>query len=173
MGNYLRWTIFAIHLWGRANTYSSWGYCGSRLRPGLFAVRRWKSFFCSQNHAQCSFSLALTSGPPQCRDSYPAHAFRVHPLESIIYFLRGLFVFGLVSGVFIWLFGRELTFFHIFGSRCAWFYIQSGRCQPPSLPYLALFWRFEKYFISPAQHQFHHSKDHGHPNFGYLPRFLG
>ena len=45
----------------------------------------------------------------------PLTLFRVHPLESIIYFLRGLLVFGLVSGFFIWLFGRELTFFHILG----------------------------------------------------------
>ncbi|MEC8299486.1 MAG: sterol desaturase family protein, partial [Pseudomonadota bacterium] len=96
----------------------------------------------------------------------PLTLFRVHPLESIIYFLRGLFVFGLVSGVFIWLFGRELTFFHILGVDALGFIFNLAGANLRHSHIWLSFGRFENYFISPAQHQFHHSKDHGHPNFG-------
>ena len=96
----------------------------------------------------------------------PLTLFRVHPLESIIYFLRGLLVFGLISGVFIWLFGRELTFFHILGVDALGFIFNLAGANLRHSHVWLSFGRFEKYFISPAQHQFHHSKDHGHPNFG-------
>ena len=96
----------------------------------------------------------------------PLTLFRVHPIESVIYFFRGLFVFGLISGIFIWLFGRELTFFHILGVDALGFIFNLAGANLRHSHVWLSFGRFEKYFISPAQHQFHHSKDHGHPNFG-------
>ena len=166
MGNHLRRTIFAIHLRGRANTRSSRGNCGSRLRPVLFAVRRWKPFFVHRTMHNVPFLWRLHRVHHSAEILTPLTLFRVHPLESIIYFLRGLFVFGLVSGVFIWLFGRELTFFHILGVDALGFIFNLAGANLRHSHIWLSFGRFENYFISPAQHQFHHSKDHGHPNFG-------
>ena len=96
----------------------------------------------------------------------PLTLFRVHPIESVIYFFRGLLVFGLISGIFIWLFGRELTFLHVLGVDALGFMFNLAGANLRHSHIWLSFGRFERYFISPAQHQFHHSKDHEHPNFG-------
>ena len=107
----------------------------------------------------------------------PLTLFRVHPVESVLYFFRGMVVFGLVSGVFIWLFGRELTFIHILGVDALGFIFNLAGANLRHSHVWLSFGYFEKYFISPAQHQLHHSRDHDHPNFGtYLAlwdRMLG
>ena len=92
--------------------------------------------------------------------------FRVHPIESVIYFFRGLLVFGLVSGTFIWLFSRELSTYHVLGVDLLGFLFNFMAANLRHSHVWLSYGYLERWFISPVQHQLHHSIDHGHPNFG-------
>ncbi len=96
----------------------------------------------------------------------PLTLHRVHPLESVLYFFRGTLVFGLVSGTFIWLFGRELTTFHVLGVDLLGFLFNMLGANLRHSHVWVSFGAAEKWFISPAQHQLHHSIDHQHVNLG-------
>ena len=96
----------------------------------------------------------------------PLTLFRVHPIESIFYFARGLIVFGLVSGIFVWLFGSKVNGLHILGVDLFGFIFAAMASNLRHSPIWLSFGRLENLLISPAQHQLHHSMDHGHPNYG-------
>ena len=96
----------------------------------------------------------------------PLTLFRVHPLESVIYFFRGTLVFGLVSGTFIWFFGRELTTYHILGVDFLGFLFNFMAANLRHTHVWLSFGYFERWFISPVQHQLHHSIHDRHPNYG-------
>ena len=96
----------------------------------------------------------------------PFTLFRVHPLEHILYFVRGLLVFGLVSGVFIWLFSGKLTGLQVLGVDAFGFAFNMLAANLRHSHIWISFGRFERFFISPAQHQLHHSKRHRFSNLG-------
>ena len=96
----------------------------------------------------------------------PLTLFRVHPVESIAYFFRGTLVFGLVSGTFIWFFGRQLSTFDILGVDLLGFLFNVIGANLRHSHIWLSFGRFEALFISPAQHQVHHSRSNGHANLG-------
>ena len=98
----------------------------------------------------------------------PLTVYRVHPLEMSLYFFRSTAVFGLVSGVFVYLFGTKLGGFEILGVDALGFiFCALGANLRHSHIWLG-FGKFERWFISPAQHQMHHSKreEHKDINFG-------
>lgn len=96
----------------------------------------------------------------------PFTLFRVHPLEHILYFTRGLLVFGLISGVFIWLFSGKLTGLQVLGVDVFGFAFNMLAANLRHSHIWISFGRFERFFISPAQHQLHHSKNHRFANLG-------
>lgn len=96
----------------------------------------------------------------------PFTLFRVHPIEHILYFVRGLLVFGLVSGVFIWLFSGRLTGLQVLGVDAFGFAFNMLAANLRHSHIWISFGRFERFFISPAQHQLHHSKRHRFSNLG-------
>ncbi len=98
----------------------------------------------------------------------PLTLFRVHPIESILYYLRGLVVFGVVSGTFIYLFKSQVHGFDIIGvDALGFFFNLLGANLRHSSIWLS-FGQLERLFISPAQHQIHHSNAIAHrdKNFG-------
>ena len=96
----------------------------------------------------------------------PLTLFRVHPVEHLLYFVRGIVVFGLVTGFFVWLFGRNLETFDVLGVGLFGFLFNlAGSNLRHSHVWLS-FGRLERWFVSPAQHQLHHSRDHEHQNLG-------
>ena len=107
----------------------------------------------------------------------PLTLFRQHPVEQALYFARGTVVFGVVSGFFIWLFGRHLTTFDILGVDLLGFLFNMAAANLRHSHVWLSFGPLERWFVSPAQHQLHHSRDHGNVNLGsYLAiwdRILG
>lgn len=93
---------------------------------------------------------------------------RVHPVEMTLYYLRGTFVFGTVSGLFFFLFANQLTAFDILGVDLLGFLFNILGANLRHSHIWLSFGRFEKLFISPAQHQIHHSSapEHQDKNFG-------
>lgn len=96
----------------------------------------------------------------------PLTLFRVHPIEHVAYFVRGVVVFGMVTGFFIWLFGRDLSTFDILGVGVFGFLFNVAGANLRHSHVWLSFGAFERWFVSPAQHQLHHSKHHGHVNLG-------
>jgi sterol desaturase/sphingolipid hydroxylase (fatty acid hydroxylase superfamily) len=96
----------------------------------------------------------------------PFTLFRVHPVEHMLYFCRGLLVFGVVSGVFIWLFSGKLTSLQVLGVDLFGFVFNLCAANLRHSHIWISFGRFERIFISPAQHQLHHSTQHRFANLG-------
>ena len=96
----------------------------------------------------------------------PMTVFRVHPVEHLLYFSRSFLVFGVVTGIFIWLFSHRLTGLQILGVDAFGFLFNFAAANLRHSHIWISFGPFERFFISPAQHQMHHSVDHGNINFG-------
>tara|TARA_S200000501_G_scaffold101864_1_gene95396 strand:- start:2108 stop:3016 length:909 start_codon:yes stop_codon:yes gene_type:complete len=96
----------------------------------------------------------------------PFTVFRTHPIESLLYFLRGFLVFSFVTGIALWLFRGQLTALEILGVEAIGFTFNMLFANLRHSHIYLTFGRLERWIISPAQHQLHHSKTHGHPNYG-------
>jgi len=99
----------------------------------------------------------------------PFTQLRIHPIELVVNNLRGGLVFGAVSGFFVYLTGGHISPLSFLGVNVfAFLFFTFGanlRHSPVGLKY----WRpIEHVFISPKQHQIHHSTSpqHHDRNFG-------
>ena len=96
----------------------------------------------------------------------PFTVFRVHPLESGIYLFRAFFVFSLISGVFVWSFGRHLSFIDVIGVNALGFLANAAFANLRHSHIWVGFGRLERILISPAQHQLHHAAGSQRVNYG-------
>lgn len=96
----------------------------------------------------------------------PFTVFRVHPVESAIYFFRAFVVFSLVTGIFVWLFGRHLSIIDVIGVNALGFFANAAFANLRHSHVWVGFGRLEQCFVSPAQHQLHHSVDLRRGNYG-------
>lgn len=87
-----------------------------------------------------------------------ATAERLHPLEVVFTSLAGAISFGVVNGVFIGLFGDKLTVATVFGANAllVLFNIAGGVLRHSPV-WISFGPRIERWVISPAMHQIHHS----------------
>jgi sterol desaturase/sphingolipid hydroxylase (fatty acid hydroxylase superfamily) len=97
----------------------------------------------------------------------PITFYRVHPVENVLFGFRFSLSVGLVSGVFIFLFGGMLGFIDVLGVNViAFVFNLLGSNLRHSHIKLKYFAWIEKIFISPFQHQIHHSTKFYNYNFG-------
>lgn len=98
----------------------------------------------------------------------PLTFFRIHPFEMVITQIRFLLVHGVITGIFIYFFLEVYDFPKIMGASFFVFFtaILGGNLRHSHVP--IGFGIFEKIFLSPKQHQMHHSKDPAlqHSNYG-------
>ena len=99
----------------------------------------------------------------------PITVYRTHPLEGILFSLRGAFSQGVVISMFFFMFGNKVDLVTILGVN---FFVFSFHVAGSNLRHSHIdikYWSWlEKILISPAQHQLHHSLDERHydKNFG-------
>ena len=99
----------------------------------------------------------------------PISQMRHHPVNSLFNLGRNLVSTGLVTGLFVWAFPGDLTVVTVAGvnaGRMA-FYLTGGNLRHSHV-WLSFGPALSHIFISPAQHQIHHSKapEHIDRNFG-------
>ena len=99
----------------------------------------------------------------------PFTIFRTHPIEGFIFTLRTSVVQGIVISVFLFLFGSKVDLITVYGASIGVVIFHSLgsnlRHSHVKIRYPRL---IELFFISPGQHQIHHSteKRHFDKNFG-------
>lgn len=98
----------------------------------------------------------------------PITLYRAHPVEILIATLRNSLSAGVATGVFVYLFESQVTYFQIFSVNLFGFTFNflGSNLRHSHIP--MSFGIFENIFISPKQHQIHHSKkvEHFDKNFG-------
>ena len=97
----------------------------------------------------------------------PLTVYRVHPIEMFIYYCRGMIVFGAVTGVFVYFFQSKVDAYDILGVDLLGFIFNFMGANLRHSHIWVSFGFFERWFISPAQHQIHHSKAPEHINKNY------
>ena len=99
----------------------------------------------------------------------PITIFRTHPIEGIIFVIRNAFTQGIVIATFYYIYADNINFITILGANLFsfWFHLFGSNLRHSHIRISYWAW-LEKVFISPAQHQIHHSikKEHYNKNFG-------
>ena len=97
----------------------------------------------------------------------PITFYRVHPLENILFGFRFSLSIGIVTGIFVYLFGGLLSLMDVLGVNIVIFiYNLLGSNLRHSHIKLKYPRWIENIFISPFQHQIHHSTEFYNYNFG-------
>ena len=98
----------------------------------------------------------------------PLTLYRIHPIELIINSLRSFLVGMTISGIFVYVFANNVSLYTIIGVNMFLFLFNLAGSNLRHSPFYLGFGRWEKLFISPAQHQIHHSTEFRHfdKNFG-------
>ncbi|MDD2896152.1 MAG: sterol desaturase family protein [Aliarcobacter sp.] len=97
----------------------------------------------------------------------PVTFYRVHPVENFLFGLRYSLSIGVVTGVFIYFFGAMIDIYMVLGVNVFLFIfsIFGSNLRHSHVPFS--YGSFiEKWFISPKQHQIHHSRKHFDKNYG-------
>lgn len=99
----------------------------------------------------------------------PVTVYRVHPLEGVLYTLRGVAAQGTVIPVFYYLFGDAVSLYTVVGVNVLVFLFHVTGSNLRHSHISIRYWPWlEHILISPAQHQLHHSvaERHFDKNFG-------
>ncbi|WP_157619459.1 sterol desaturase family protein [Psychromonas aquimarina] len=98
----------------------------------------------------------------------PLTLYRIHSVELFINALRSLITASLLSGLFIYLFKNNISVFDLLGVNLFVFIFNLAGSNLRHSPVYLGFGKWERLFISPAQHQIHHSARSRHfdKNFG-------
>jgi sterol desaturase/sphingolipid hydroxylase (fatty acid hydroxylase superfamily) len=99
----------------------------------------------------------------------PITIFRTHPVEGVLFVLRSAAVQGLSIGFFVFFFGGGVDLIDVLGANLFIFIFNAAganlRHSPIAVRYPQ---RVERWLMSPAQHQIHHSnrREHFDRNYG-------
>ena len=98
----------------------------------------------------------------------PFTVLRTHPVEAVLFAWRGILVQGICIGIFIFFFGQQLTLLTWLGASIftACFNITGANLRHSHIRLSYWPW-LEKWLISPAQHQLHHSTAPQHRDLNY------
>ncbi len=97
----------------------------------------------------------------------PFTFYRIHPIENFLFGLRYSLAIGSVTGVFIYLFGAKIGYIEIIGVNIFTFIFSllGSNLRHSHINFSYPKW-LESIFISPKQHQMHHSIKFTFSNFG-------
>ena len=101
----------------------------------------------------------------------PFTVYRTHPLEGVIFAFRSIIVQAITISSFVFLFGGKIDLITIYGVNFILFIFNVTGANLRHSHFNISYGAFlEKIFISPAQHQIHHSRaiEHQDKNFGAI-----
>lgn len=104
----------------------------------------------------------------------PLTLFRAHPVERLLFYVRGSLSYGISMGVFYYFFRNQIDMYTIMGLNAGLFIFNLLGANLRHTHIWISYGKFwEKIFISPAQHQIHHGSvpEHYHKNMGSIFAF--
>lgn len=134
----------------------------------LFIIEDFSRFFVHWLYHRIPFLWKFHSVHHSARVLTPLTLYRVHCIEYFLNNCRGVLIVGLVSGIFMYCFNGAIGFAEVFGVNLFNFLFNLAAANLRHSHIWISFGYFEHAFISPAQHQIHHSRDKKHfdKNFG-------
>ena len=99
----------------------------------------------------------------------PVTVLRTHPIEGVLFALRSALVQGFCIALFFFFFGEQVSLLTVLGAGLFNFLFNALGSNLRHSPVPLGFWKpVERIFMSPAQHQVHHSvaPEHYDRNFG-------
>ena len=134
----------------------------------LFVIEDFSRFFVHWLYHQIPFLWKYHSIHHSATVLTPFTLYRVHSVEYLLNNCRGVFVVGLVSGIFMYSFNGAIGVAEILGVNLFNFLFNLAAANLRHSHVWISFGYFEHIFISPAQHQIHHSREkiHFDKNFG-------
>lgn len=98
----------------------------------------------------------------------PMTVFRTHPVEAIVFSLRSTFVQGVAIGGFVFFIGDKADLWMVLGAMAFTFVFNVLGANLRHSSVAIYYWRWlERIFMSPAQHQIHHSVEPQHYDKNY------
>lgn len=98
----------------------------------------------------------------------PFTLYRNHPIESMLYTARGIVVVSAITGIFFYFFKSQAIQYEVLSVNVVGFLFNlTGGNLRHSHIWLSYGKKLEHVFISPAQHQVHHSLEKAHFNTNY------
>ena len=96
----------------------------------------------------------------------PLTFYRVHPVENILFGLRHAMSAGVVTALFIYVFGAKIGTVEFFGANIFVFVfgMLGANLRHSHIP--LRYGVFESLLVSPYMHQLHHTKEYSSKNFG-------
>jgi sterol desaturase/sphingolipid hydroxylase (fatty acid hydroxylase superfamily) len=97
----------------------------------------------------------------------PLTFYRIHPVENLLFGLRYSLSAGVVTGVFIYLFGARLGLIDLLGANAlvVLFALAGSNLRHSHIP-VGFGHALERWLVSPRMHQFHHSPKGLRTNYG-------
>lgn len=136
----------------------------------LFFVDDFSRFYLHYLHHKISWLWHFHAIHHSADKLTPVTLYRIHTVEMILASIRSLVVVGSLSGIFIYIFDSKIDLIDIMGVSIGNFLFNLVGANLRHSSIWLGFGYFEKYFISPAQHQIHHSikTQHLDKNFGSI-----
>ena len=98
----------------------------------------------------------------------PLTLYRSHPVENLLFMIRGVVVTGLVTGIFFYLFGTRAVQYQLLGVNIlGLLFNMLGANLRHSQVWISYGSVVERVLLSPAQHQLHHSDHPQHFDANY------
>lgn len=155
---------------GEVNTNQpSWLYAPFVFTLLLFLLDDFSRFLLHWLSHKVSFLWRFHQVHHSAKVLTPFTVYRIHPVESALYASRLVLTQAIAIGLGVYFFGRQLDVIDILGANIFVFVFNIfGANLRHSHIWLSWGNKLEKWFISPAQHQIHHSVDKAHydKNFG-------
>jgi len=143
-------------------------YLALMLAFSLFILNDFSKFIIHRALHRIPFLWRFHAVHHSATSMSPLTLYRIHPLELALNALRSLLVNVLTSGLFLYLFKNNLTILDLLGVNIFVFLFNMAGSNLRHSHIWIGFGRWERFFISPAQHQIHHSAQRKHfdKNFG-------
>ena len=173
LGGQITWAMSVYRQlvsWFGDGDFLSWpsGYVIALFTVTLFLVEDFSRFLVHFAYHKIPFLWRFHAIHHSAKIMTPLTLYRVHVVEYLINSIRAIAVVGLVSGIFIYCFNGRISVYEVLGVSIFNFIFNLAGSNLRHTHIWLSFGKFEKWFISPAQHQVHHSTARAHldKNFG-------
>ncbi|WP_415890448.1 sterol desaturase family protein [Neptuniibacter sp. SY11_33] len=169
-----QWLFFKCYeWWGYQSVGNDWPLwtITALFTFSYFILNDFSRFFVHKLLHEVPFLWEFHKVHHSARVLTPITVFRTHPVEGILFSFRSIFVQGFLIAIFTFLFGDRVDLFMFYGVVVTTFLFNVLGANLRHSQIAIGYWNVvERWLISPAQHQIHHSTlpKHFDKNYGVI-----